>query len=1052
VTSRKDQGQYWYDKNIPYKYIPVQAFVEGFKKFHFGERLAEELATPFDRTKSHPAALVTKKYALTNWEIFKASFAREKLLMKRNRFVYIFKTVQISIVALITMSVFFRTTLHPNTVNDGILYLGAMFFAVLNVLFNGFTDMALTVARLPVFYKQRDMFLYPPWAFVLPAYFLRLPLSVYETFTWVIVTYWTIGFAPEASRFFRQWLVLFAMHQVSLGLFRLVSSVGRIMVLTQSLGASAIVATLSLGGFIVSRANIRGWWIWGYWISPFTYSLNALSVNEFLAPRWNKRPDGFGPPALTLGREILKERGVFQRGYWYWLGVGVLFGYSILFNVMYTFFLGYLDPLGKPSTVISQEAFDEKTKYNSVEDGGGDVQNGSDIETNNNPHVSPRVSIERKSFSSVLQRFSASSTGANSDVSDAIAEAKGVQPKRGMVLPFQPLTIAFHHINYFIDMPAEMKEQGVTEDKLQLLNDISGTFRPGILTALVGVSGAGKTTFMDVLAGRKTGGYIEGSIYISGHPKKQETFARIAGYCEQFDIHSPNVTVHESLLYSAWLRLSKDVNTEVRRAFVEEVMELVELTPLRLSLVGLPGVTGLSTEQRKRLTVAVELVANPSIIFMDEPTSGLDARAAAIVMRTVRNTVDTGRTVVCTIHQPSIDIFEAFDELLLMQRGGRVLYAGPLGHHSQKLIDYFEAVEGVPKIKDGINPSTWMLEVTSQASEQKLDVNFADIYTKSALYQRNEDLINQLSSPAPGVQDISFPTEYAQPFWQQCLACLWKQRRSYWRNPYYNVIRIFLAVLYGCFYGTICLGFGNHRSTEQDVFNMMGALYASTLFLGASNALAVQPVVSVERTVFYRERAAGMYSTFPYSFAQVTVEFPYVFVQAVLFGTILYALIQFEWMAAKFLLFIFFLYFTLLIFTLWGMLTVALTPNLQVAAIISAAAFGIWNLFAGFLIPRPSLPIYWVWYYWLSPTAWTLYGLVTSQLGDVTSPITVKGTYGTHVQGTNETRLPMREFLDTHFGFHHSFLPYVAIWHVGIVLVFGLVFAISIKWINFQRR
>jgi hypothetical protein len=99
-----------------------------------------------------------------------------------------------------------------------------------------------------------------------------------------------------------------------------------------------------------------------------------------------------------------------------------------------------------------------------------------------------------------------------------------------------------------------------------------------------------------------------------------------------------------------------------------------------------------------------------------------------------------------------------------------------------------------------------------------------------------------------------------------------------------------------------------------------------------------------------------------------------------------------------------------------------------------------------------SLPIYWVWYYWLSPTAWTLYGLVASQLGDVTSLITVKGTYGTHVQATNETRLPIREFLDTHFGFHHSFLPYVAIWHVGIVLVFGLVFAISIKWINFQRR
>jgi ABC-type multidrug transport system ATPase subunit len=121
-------------------------------------------------------------------------------------------------------------------------------------------------------------------------------------------------------------------------------------------------------------------------------------------------------------------------------------------------------------------------------------------------------------------------------------------------------------------------------------------------------------------------------------------------------------------------------------------MELVELVNLKDAIVGLPGITGLSTEQRKRLTIAVELVANPSIIFMDEPTSGLDARAAAIVMRTVRNTVDTGRTVVCTIHQPSIDIFEAFDELLLMKRGGQVIYSGPLGRNSQKIIEYFEVL------------------------------------------------------------------------------------------------------------------------------------------------------------------------------------------------------------------------------------------------------------------------------------------------------------------------------------------------------------------------
>lgn len=115
-----------------------------------------------------------------------------------------------------------------------------------------------------------------------------------------------------------------------------------------------------------------------------------------------------------------------------------------------------------------------------------------------------------------------------------------------------------------------MKAQGATEDRLQLLSNVTGAFRPGVLTALMGVSGAGKTTLMDVLAGRKTGGYIEGDIRISGFPKNQETFARISGYCEQNDIHSPQVTVHESLIYSAFLRLPKEVSKEQKlvRIFV----------------------------------------------------------------------------------------------------------------------------------------------------------------------------------------------------------------------------------------------------------------------------------------------------------------------------------------------------------------------------------------------------------------------------------------------------------------------------------------------------
>ncbi|PKU65134.1 Pleiotropic drug resistance protein 3 [Dendrobium catenatum] len=232
-----------------------------------------------------------------------------------------------------------------------------------------------------------------------------------------------------------------------------------------------------------------------------------------------------------------------------------------------------------------------------------------------------------------------------------------------MVIPFQPFTMTFKDIQYFIETPKAMKEQNIMPKKLQLLQNITGALRPGILTALMGVSGAGKTTLMDVLCGRKTSGIIEGEIKIGGYPKVQETFARISGYCEQNDIHSPQITVEESIMYSAWLRLPNEIDPQTKVEFVQLVLETIELDVVKDVLVGVPGINGLSIEQRKRLTIAVELVANPSIIFLDEPTSSLDARAAAIVMRAIKSIVETGRTVVCTIHQPSINIFESFDEV-----------------------------------------------------------------------------------------------------------------------------------------------------------------------------------------------------------------------------------------------------------------------------------------------------------------------------------------------------------------------------------------------------
>ncbi|MBA0684362.1 hypothetical protein Goari_025953 [Gossypium aridum] len=998
VTSKKDQQQYWFQKSLPYGYVSVSDFVNGFSCFRIGQQLSMDLKVPYDKTSTHPAALVTKKYGISNWELFKACFAREWLLMKRNSFVYIFKTVQITIMSLIALTVFLRTEMPVGSLENGQKFFGALFFSLINVMFNGTAELAMTVFRLPVFYKQRDFLFYPAWAFGLPIWVLRIPLSLMESGIWIALTYYTIGFAPAASRFFRQFLAFFGIHQMALSLFRFIAAIGRTEVVANTLGTFTLLLVFVLGGFIIAKNDIEPWMIWGYYVSPMMYGQNAIVMNEFLDERWSANNTDPRIDAPTVGKVLLKTRGFFTEEYWFWICVGALFAFSLVFNILFIGALTFLNPLGGSKAVVVNE--DEKKTKNPYS--GGRIPEGIHMKARNSSN----------------------------------------NPRKGMVLPFQPLSLAFNHVNYYVDMPAEMKTQGIEVDRLQLLRDVSGAFRPGILTALVGVSGAGKTTLMDVLAGRKTGGYIEGHISISGYTKNQATFARVSGYCEQNDIHSPHVTVYESLLYSAWLRLASDTDTSTRKMFVEEVMELVELKPLRNALVGLPGIEGLSTEQRKRLTIAVELVANPSIIFMDEPTSGLDARAAAIVMRTVRNTVDTGRTVVCTIHQPSIDIFEAFDELLLMKRGGQVIYSGPLGRHSHKLIEYFEAVQGVPKIRDGYNPATWMLEVSAPSIEAQLDVDFADIYANSSLYRMNQELIKELSAPAPGTKDLFFPTQYSQPFLTQCKACFWKQHWSYWRNPQYNAIRFFMTTVIGILFGIIFWNKGQRISRQQDLMNLLGAMYSAVLFLGATNAAAVQSVVAIERTVFYRERAAGMYSELPYAFAQVAIEIIYTAIQTLIYTLLIYSMIGFEWTPVKFLWFYYYILTCFIYFTLYGMMVVALTPGHQIAAIVMSFFLSFWNLFSGFLISRTQIPIWWRWYYWASPVAWTLYGLVTSQVGDKDGPLEVPGRQNMTVKG----------FLKEDLGFEYSFLPAVAVAHVGWCLLFFFVFAYGIRFLNYQRR
>ncbi|KAF7058247.1 hypothetical protein CFC21_065350 [Triticum aestivum] len=997
VLSKKDQKQYWSRNEEGYNFVTVDQFCDKFKASQSGQNLAEELSKPYEESKGHKNALSFSIYSLSKWDLLKACFARELLLMKRNAFIYISKSIQLGLLAVITGTVFLRTRMGVDRIHAN-YYMGSLFYALLLLMVNGFPELAMAINRLPIFYKQRDDYFYPAWAYAIPSFILKIPVSLVESIAWTTISYYLIGYTPEASRFFCQLLVLFLIHTVTLSMFRCVASYCQTMVAGSVGGTMAFLATLLFGGFIIPRSFMPNWLKWGFWLSPLSYGEIGLTGNEFLAQRWLE----IKISGVALGRRILMDQGLDFSSYFYWISIGALLGFTLLFNVGFAIGLTIKKVPGTSRAIISRNkltTFDGRDQDNNAE--------------NRRPKLQAETAL------------SPNRTGR-------------------MVLPFTPLIISFQDVNYYVDTPAEMREHGYMEKKLQLLHNITGAFQPGVLSALMGVTGAGKTTLLDVLSGRKTGGVIEGDIRIGGYPKIQQTFARISGYCEQTDVHSPQITLGESVAYSAWLRLPPEVDAKARNEFVNEVLETIELDEIRDSLVGIPGVNGLSTEQRKRLTIAVELVSNPSIIFMDEPTSGLDARAAAIVMRAVKNVADTGRTVVCTIHQPSIDIFETFDELMLMKRGGELIYAGPVGHHSCEVIQYFQEIHGVPGIKDKYNPSTWMLEVTSTSMELQLGVDFAQIYRDSSMCKDKDMLVKRLSIPVPGTSDLHFPTQFPQKFREQFKACLWKQCLSYWRTPSYNLVRMVFITVACIFFGVLFWQKGNinHINDQQGLITILGCMYGTTLFSGINNCQSVMPFVSVERSVVYRERFAGMYSPWAYSFAQVAMEIPYVLVQVVIFMLIAYPMIGYEWTAAKFFWFMYTMLCTLFYFLYLGMMIVSLTPNIQIASILASMFYTLQNLMSGFIVPAPQIPKWWIWLYYISPMSWTLNVFFTTQFGDHDDRM---------IDVFGETK-SVAAFMRDYFGFRRDLLPLAAVALAAFPVLFAVLFGYNISKLNFQRR
>ncbi|GIL82277.1 hypothetical protein Vretifemale_11206, partial [Volvox reticuliferus] len=323
----------------------------------------------------------------------------------------------------------------------------------------------------------------------------------------------------------------------------------------QGLGAVMLMLSVLASGFPIARTSIPPWWIWFYWWNPMAWALRSMAINELTSSAWSKPAAEFNRPDMSIGEYALTARGFFTEWKWVWAGIGTVSGLSL---VLLAFQVVALTIMSAPSTYRPplNEEEEEKAAEIRKEDendqvmemtrqpngltvscGGSEIQRSMGNENDNNGNSHGHVHVYLPPRGQAPDHTS----GQNANFSGTASTANGradlalhMPPTHGSNLSFTPVTMAFRGIKYSVPNPKGSGE-------LQLLNDVSGLFLPGVLTSLMGASGAGKTTLMDVLAGRKTGGREEGEQFVNGAPKRMSSFARLMGYVEQFDAHNPQV-------------------------------------------------------------------------------------------------------------------------------------------------------------------------------------------------------------------------------------------------------------------------------------------------------------------------------------------------------------------------------------------------------------------------------------------------------------------------------------------------------------------------------
>ncbi|KAK8078824.1 hypothetical protein PG994_002631 [Apiospora phragmitis] len=817
---------------------------------------------------------------------------------------------------------------------------GLLFVALLFNAFEAFSELASTMTGRAIVNKHKAYAFHRPSALWIAQIFVDTAFSAVRIMVFSIIVYFMTNLTRSASAFFTFYLLILVGNLAMTLFFRIVACLSPDFDYAIKFAVIIITLFILTSGYLIQYQSQHVWIRWIFYINALGLAFSSMMANEFKDNQLTCSgtqlvPSGPGYDSIenqvcTLagsqaGTDQVSGAAYITNGFSYapsdlWRNFGIIMALIVFFLVM--------------NVVLG-----EFVKYGM----GG-----------NTAKIFQKPNAERKRLNEALaNKRSARQKGKVEEDNNLSIESKSV--------------LTWEDLNYDVPVPGGQR---------RLLNSVYGYCKPGQLTALMGASGAGKTTLLDVLAARKNIGVISGDILVDG-VKPGKEFARKTSYAEQLDMHDPFQTVREALRFSAFLRQPIETPQEEKYAYVEEIIALLEMEHIADAIIGTPEF-GLTVEQAKRVTIGVELAAKPQLLlFLDEPTSGLDSQSAFNIVRFLKKLARAGQAILCTIHQPNAALFENFDRLLLLQRGGQTVYFGDIGKDAVVLRDYLKRHGAIAKDTD--NVAEFMLEAVGAGSAPRIgDRDWADIWRDSPELANAKDTISQLKEERKGQEiDPAMQREYASPLSHQLKVVIRRTNLSFWRSPNYLFTRLFNHVAIAVLTGLVFLNLDDSRSSLQyKVFVIFQVTVLPALVMSQ-----VEVMYHIKRAIFFREQSSKLYSAFTFTVSMILAEAPYSVLCAVCFFLPIYYMPGFPTESSRAGYQFFMVLITEFFAVTLGQLLAALTPSAFISSQFDPFVIITFALFCGVTIPAPQMPYGWrVWLYQLDPFTRLIGGMATTAL------------------------------------------------------------------------